>query len=73
MSSQVKIDKKNGWFSKSGRQNDVVIASRVRLARNLNGHKFPGKMDRADEDKVTARFWMHLKVLKMPKITESRR
>ena len=53
MSSTVKISRKSGWFSKKGMQNDVVIASRVRLSRNINGHKYPGKMDRDDEDKVS--------------------
>lgn len=52
MSSLIKIDKKNGWFSQKGSLNDVVIASRVRLARNINGYRYPGKMDRDDEEAV---------------------
>lgn len=53
MSKSVKVESKSGWFSRSGMQNDVVIASRVRLSRNLNGHKYPGKMNRDDEEKVS--------------------
>ena len=30
----------NEWFSGSGPLADVVISSRIRLARNLAGHKF---------------------------------
>ncbi|MEO0416254.1 MAG: ATP--guanido phosphotransferase, partial [Verrucomicrobiota bacterium] len=39
------------WMRTSGPRNDIVITSRVRLARNLRGHCFPGwakKADRAD-------------------------
>lgn len=32
------------WYKKSGNDGDVVISSRVRLARNLNGMPFPEKM-----------------------------
>lgn len=32
------------WFEKSGNCSDIVISSRVRLARNLKGYKFPGLM-----------------------------
>ena len=30
----------NEWFSGSGPQGDIVVSSRIRLARNLAGHKF---------------------------------
>ena len=55
MSKPVKIAADSGWFSQSGSQNDVVISSRVRFARNINGHRYPGKMDRDDEEKVSSK------------------
>ncbi len=34
----------SGWFSRSGPLYDVAVSSRVRLARNLHGYRFPGRM-----------------------------
>ena len=44
-----------GWFGEAGPDNDVVIASRVRLARNLDGHHFPGMMKSDEEELVQKR------------------
>ena len=41
-----------GWFRTKGKENDVVLSSRVRLSRNLTGFLFPNKMEIRDEDKV---------------------
>jgi len=41
-----------GWFRKTGPEFDVVISTRVRLARNLSGYLFPGVIEKDDEDKV---------------------
>ena len=30
----------NEWFDGSGPMSDIVVSSRIRLARNLAGHKF---------------------------------
>ena len=32
----------NEWLSGSGPLSDIVVSSRIRLARNLAGHRFPG-------------------------------
>jgi protein arginine kinase len=40
----------NEWFSGSGPQADVVVSSRIRLARNLAGHKFLNSC--SDEEKT---------------------
>ena len=32
------------WFEEGGNNSDVVISSRVRLARNINGYNFSYKM-----------------------------
>ncbi len=34
------------WYIDSGPQSDVILSSRVRLARNLNGYSFPNRMKR---------------------------
>ncbi len=39
-----------GWFSRSGPEHDVVLSSRVRLARNLADSPFPAKM--SDEEQA---------------------
>lgn len=33
------------WFHMAGPESDVVISTRVRYARNINGHQFPGMLD----------------------------
>ncbi len=42
----------SGWFTESGPEYDVVISSRVRLSRNLSGHRYPGTMDSMEENVV---------------------
>ncbi len=44
------FDREGGWFSKPGPEHDVVLSSRVRLARNLADSAFPGKM--SDEEQA---------------------
>ena len=39
----------NDWFSGDGPLADIVVSSRIRLARNLAGHKFLGNC--SDEEK----------------------
>lgn len=41
-----------GWFRDTGKEEDVVISSRVRLSRNLTGFLFPNKMELKDENRV---------------------
>ena len=38
-----------GWLSGEGRDHDIIISSRVRLARNFKGVPFPQRMK--DEEK----------------------
>jgi protein arginine kinase len=42
----------NGWFSASGAEDDVVVSSRVRLARNLLGIPFPPALSKEEEEQV---------------------
>ncbi len=45
-------DKLNEWFSGAGPMSDVVISSRVRLARNLAGHKFLSRCSNAEKSVI---------------------
>lgn len=40
------------WYNDNGMQNDIVLSTRIRLARNLKGIPFPGKMSFDDAKKV---------------------
>ncbi|HUX12292.1 MAG TPA: hypothetical protein VMW87_04650 [Spirochaetia bacterium] len=42
------------WFTEPGPDNDVVVSSRVRLARNLAGFSFPGFMTPQEESEVAS-------------------
>ena len=35
------------WFETKGKPQGIVVSSRVRLARNIDGYVFPGRMDEA--------------------------
>jgi len=40
------------WLSAEGPRSDMVISSRIRLARNLAGHRFSSRMDEEEMDTV---------------------
>lgn len=44
-----------GWYIEKGPESDVVMSSRVRLARNFSDYPFPFKMEREDGEKVIQR------------------
>jgi protein arginine kinase len=54
------LTEKGPWFTKTGPEGDVVLASRVRLARNLIEYPFPDNLSRDQErmvrDKLTEAF-----------------
>lgn len=41
-----------GWYIEKGPESDVVISSRVRLARNFKEYPFPSKMSKDDGEKI---------------------
>ena len=41
-----------GWYYEKGPESDVVISSRIRLARNFKQYPFPSKMSKEDREKV---------------------
>jgi protein arginine kinase len=40
------------WMNEQGPNEDVVFSSRVRLARNLSGRKFPSKLDQQSAEQI---------------------
>ena len=40
------------WYAQKGNQDDIVISSRVRLARNLKNIPFPSRMNSTDFEKI---------------------
>lgn len=40
------------WYLQNGKDSDVVISSRVRLVRNLNGFKFLSKCSKEEQEKI---------------------
>jgi len=45
----VNVSDAKGWFTKEGKDGDVVLSSRIRLARNLEKFAFPGFMKSKEE------------------------
>lgn len=41
------------WYNSTGKDSDVVLSTRVRLARNLAGYPFPGRMTDAQRREVS--------------------
>ncbi len=42
----------NEWFNGSGPMADIVVSSRIRLARNLAGHKFLSRCSNQDKNEI---------------------
>lgn len=40
------------WYLQNGKDSDVVVSSRVRLVRNLNGFKFLNKCSKEEQEKI---------------------
>ena len=38
------------WYDNKGKEEDIIIFSKISAARNVNGFAFPGKMSRAERD-----------------------
>lgn len=55
------------WMEGSGPQEDIVIASRIRLARNLKGNSFPHILGEEDQKRIVAKV---AKAVKLPEVTK---
>ena len=42
----------SNWYLQNGKDSDVVVSSRVRLVRNLNGFKFLSKCTKEEQEKI---------------------
>ncbi len=42
------------WLSPGGPDSDIVISTRIRLARNIRGHKMPWRLDKAERAETEA-------------------
>ena len=42
------------WYESAGKDSDVVVSTRIRLARNLDKIPFPARLDVAGKDKVNS-------------------
>ena len=54
------LDRTPAWLKPGGPEDDVVVASRVRLARNLAGRRFPQQMPAEEAREVVAEARKHL-------------
>ena len=42
------------WYKSSGNQGDIVLSTRVRLARNLEDYPFPSRLDSKEKEEVSS-------------------
>lgn len=45
------------WYGKCGKENDTAVSTRVRLARNLNGFAFDGRLTEEKAKEIIGRVW----------------
>ena len=43
------------WYLQNGRDSDVVVSTRIRLARNINGFNFENKCSKDEKRKILAK------------------
>lgn len=48
------------WYKASGKDSDMVISTRVRLARNISGFNFPSRLGATDAEKIIDLVWESL-------------
>ena len=51
------------WFEEAGLEEDVVVSTRIRVARNLKDYKFPQMMNIEESEKVTQEVLNAMKTL----------
>ena len=45
------------WYKNKGQENDVAVSTRVRLARNLNGYPFDGRLNDGQKREIIEKVW----------------
>ena len=43
------------WYNNAAPSGDIVVSTRIRLARNINGYPFPARMSGEQRDEVNAK------------------
>ena len=72
----------NKWYMRPGKEDDVCLSSRIRLARNLKNYPFPSKMTLQQRQEVCRAVWeavqkggfdgpLKLRYVKMDKISDT--
>ena len=52
MSSSLTADSQGAWYTETGAENDVILSSRIRLARNLANFPFPSRLRGNDGTRI---------------------
>ena len=52
MSLDSLLDQQSSWLRSNGPSSDVVVSSRIRIARNISGFPFVGQADDSDRVKI---------------------
>ncbi len=45
------------WYKNKGQENDVAVSTRIRLARNLNGYPFEGRLNDEQAKEIIEKVW----------------
>lgn len=54
MKSSLAADSQEAWYTCEGKENDVILSSRIRLARNLANFPFPSRLRGNDGERIQA-------------------
>lgn len=55
----------NKWFDNTGKPQGIIVASKIRLARNIEGYVFPGKLEDEEREQLIQRVKEELKDLNL--------
>ena len=44
------------WYKNKGQENDVAVSTRIRLARNLNGYPFEGRLNEEQAKEICEKY-----------------
>ena len=69
------------WYNNEAPEGDIVVSTRIRLARNINGYPFPARMSDKDRREISAKIKaavasyneLGLKYIDMPDVPENER
>ena len=50
----------SNWYLQNGKESDVVISTRIRLARNIKDFRFPNKYSKNRRNNSKFRIWTEI-------------